>query len=91
MANSLKETFQEISNRYAAALRQPGARGAGAFFTDDADMLPPGPDNFKGTAAIQSFWAAASEALSEPELKTVDATEIRTGLRPRDWDLRSQG
>jgi ketosteroid isomerase-like protein len=76
MAKSLKETIQEVNNRYAAALSRPGAPGAGAFFTEDADLLPPGPDNFKGAAAAQAFWAAATEVLSDARLTTEDVAEI---------------
>jgi ketosteroid isomerase-like protein len=56
---SLKETVQTWETRYAAALND-GARGVGMFFTDDADLLPPGPDNVKGSAAIQTYWTAVA-------------------------------
>ncbi len=51
MADSLTGPIQRIKQRYAAALSQPGAPGAGIFLTDDAALLPPGPDNTKGAKA----------------------------------------
>jgi hypothetical protein len=39
VSKSLKEAIQEINNRYAALLSQPGAPGVGAFFTEDARSL----------------------------------------------------
>jgi uncharacterized protein (TIGR02246 family) len=73
---SLKETIQAINNRYAAALMQPGAPGVADFFTQDADLLPPGPENLKGRAAIQTFWAAVCEKGGDVRLTTADAVAI---------------
>ena len=72
----LKETIQAINNRYAAALMQPGAPGVENFFTQDADLLPPGPENLKGRAAIQKFWAAVCEKGGDVQLTTADAVAI---------------
>jgi ketosteroid isomerase-like protein len=76
VSKSLKETIQEINNRYAALLSQPGAPGVGAFFTEDADLLPPGPDNLKGVQAIEAFWAAVTEHYHEVRLTTVDVAPL---------------
>jgi uncharacterized protein (TIGR02246 family) len=73
---SLKETIQAINNRYAAALMQPGAPGVADFFTQDADLLPPEPENLKGRAAIQTFWAAVCEKGGDVRLTTADAVAI---------------
>jgi ketosteroid isomerase-like protein len=73
---SLKETVQSWCDRYATVLSGPGARGSGAFFTDDADLLPPGPDNVKGAAAIEAFWAAVSEHYHNVRLTTLDAAQL---------------
>jgi ketosteroid isomerase-like protein len=75
---SLKDTIQEINNKYAAILSRPGAPGVGEFFTEDADLLPPGPDNLnlKGPAAIQAFWAAVTEQAGDVRLTTIDAAPI---------------
>ena len=76
MTQSLKDTIQEINSRYAAALSQPGAPGSGAFFTEDADLLPPGPDNLKGAQAIEAFWAAVTEHYHQVRLTTVDVAPL---------------
>ena len=76
MSKSLKEAIQEINNRYAALLSQPGAPGVGAFFTEDADLLPPGPDNLKGVQAIEAFWAAVTEHYHQIHLTTVDVAPL---------------
>ena len=73
---SLKDTIQSINNRYAAVLMRPGAPGAADFFTQDADLLPPGPDNLKGREAIQAFWAAVCDKGGEVRLTTADAVAI---------------
>jgi ketosteroid isomerase-like protein len=75
----LADTINEITQRFVSVLNTPGAAGAGEFYDDDADLLPPGPDNVKGRAAIQSFWAAATEHLGEAELTAVDIAEIAPG------------
>jgi uncharacterized protein (TIGR02246 family) len=75
MAKSLKK-IQQLSKDYALALSRPGAEGAGQFFTEDADLLPPGPQSFRGRAEIQAFWTAATDALSDPRLTTTDVTPI---------------
>jgi ketosteroid isomerase-like protein len=72
---SLKETVQIWETRYAAALND-GARGVGRFFTYDADLLPPGPDNVKGSAAIQTYWTAVAEHYHNVRLTTVDAAQL---------------
>ena len=76
MTRSLRDEFQEINTRYAAALSQRGAPGASAFFAEDVDLLRPGPDNFKGAAAAQAFWAAASDLFHNARLTTVDAVAL---------------
>lgn len=76
---TLNDTIKEMTQRYAAALNTAGAVGVGDFFDDDADLLPPGPDNLKGRAAIQAFWAAATEVFGEPRLTTTDVAEIAPG------------
>jgi len=76
MTKSLKDIIQEINNRYAAVLSQPGAPNVGAFFTEDADLLPPGPDNLKGTQAIEAFWAAVTEHYHDVRLTTVDVAPL---------------
>lgn len=76
---TLNETIKGLTQRYAATLNTQGASGAGDFFDDDADLLPPGPENLKGRAAIQAFWAAASEAFEQPKLTTMDVAEIGSG------------
>jgi ketosteroid isomerase-like protein len=73
---SLKDTIQAINNRYAAVLNQIGAPGARDFFADDADLLPPGPDNVKGADAIQAFWAVATEHFQDVRLTTVDVAPL---------------
>jgi ketosteroid isomerase-like protein len=72
---SLKETVQEWCNRYAAVLIG-GAKGSGAFFAEDANLLPPGPDNIKGPAAIEAFWVAAAEHFTNVRLTTIDAAQL---------------
>ena len=47
MADSLTGTIQRINHRYAAVLSQPGAPGAGTFLAEDADLLPPGPADWR--------------------------------------------
>jgi ketosteroid isomerase-like protein len=76
MTKSLKEEFREINARYTAALNQRGAPGASAFFAEDVDLLPPGPENFKGAAAAQAFWSAASEHFQNARLTTVDVVAL---------------
>lgn len=76
---TLSDTIRRTTEQYAAALNTPGAAGAGDFFDDDADMLPPGLDNVKGRAAIQAFWAAATEIFEDPKLTTSDVAEIGAG------------
>jgi uncharacterized protein (TIGR02246 family) len=76
VAKSLRETIEQLSSEYTAALNRPRAEGAGEFFTEDADLLPPGRDNFHGREQIQAFWTAATEALSDPLLTTNDVTPI---------------
>ena len=73
---SLRETVQAWEDRYAAALSTPGAPGLERFFTDDADLLPPGPENLKGIEAIQSFWSTVSEHYHNAKLKTLDAEQM---------------
>ena len=72
----LKDTIEAITNRYGAVLGRPGAPSAGAFFTADADLLPPGPDNLKGAAAIQAFWAAVTEHYHEVRLTTDEVAPL---------------
>jgi uncharacterized protein (TIGR02246 family) len=75
---SLEDTIRAINARYVAALNQIGAPGAGRFFAEDADLLPPGPDNLKGPQAIQAYWAAASEHFQDVRLTTVDVAALGT-------------
>jgi uncharacterized protein (TIGR02246 family) len=72
----IKDAIQSINNRYATVLMRPGAPGAADFFTEDADLLPPGPDNLKGREAIQAFWAAVCEKGGEVRLTTAEAVAI---------------
>ena len=73
---SLRETVQGWNDRYAAALSTPGAPGLGEFFTHDADLLPPGPDNLKGIKAVQQFWSDVSKYYHNARLATSDAEEM---------------
>ena len=73
---TLKETVQSWEDRYAAALSSPGARGCETFFAEDADLLPPGPDNVKGAAAIAPYWAAVAEHYHNVRLTTSDAAQL---------------
>jgi len=72
---SLKDEIQAINTRYAAALAA-GGTGVGQFFTDDADLLPPGQPNLKGPAAIEAFWRAAVEGAEKVTLTTLDAASL---------------
>jgi ketosteroid isomerase-like protein len=83
----LKETIQAINNRYAAALMQPGAPGVENFFTQDADLLPPGPENLKGRAAIQMFWAAVCEKGGGRATDHRRRGRDRRGCSTGNWDL----
>ncbi len=72
----LNEIFQGLNNEDAAVLNQPGAPGVGRFFTDDVDLLPPGPDNVKGAVAAADFWAGATQHFKNVRLTTVDAVAL---------------
>ena len=73
---SLKETVQSWCDRYAAVRQRPRCARLGSFFAEDADLLPPGPDDLKGSSAIEAFWAAVSEHYHKVRLTTVDAAEL---------------
>ena len=75
---SLKDTVQAWEDRYAAVLGTPGALGLENFFTDDADLLPPGPDNLKGIEAIQNFWSDVTRYYHNVKLRTQDAEQMGT-------------
>lgn len=77
---TLSKTIEGMNQRYVAALSKPGAPEIGDFYAEDADLLPPGPDNLKGRAAIQAFWAAATEHLTDPKLTTTDVAEVGPGF-----------
>lgn len=77
---TLTKTIEDMVQRYAAALGEPGAPRVGDFYAEDANLLPPGPDDLTGRSAIQAFWSAATERLTDPKLTTTDVAEVGPGF-----------
>ena len=75
MSEKLKAEIQAINNRYADLLAK-GGRGVGRFFTEDADLLPPGYQNLKGPEAIEAFWQAAVAGADRVTLTTDDVAQM---------------
>jgi uncharacterized protein (TIGR02246 family) len=75
MSEALKKEIQTINTRYADLLAK-GGNGVAEFFTNDADLLPPGFPNLKGPQAIEGFWKAAVAGADTVTLTTDDAVAI---------------
>lgn len=73
---SLVETIQEINRDYSAVLNELGAPGVDRFFTEDVELLPPGPDNIRGAVAAAAYWAAATEHFRDVHLVTEDVVPL---------------
>ena len=73
-----------------AELLAKGAEGVSEFFTDDADLLPPGYPNLKGPKAIEDFWKAAVAGAETVRLTTEEAVKQIEELTSRANQLIAQ-
>src|SRR6476619_5036058 len=71
-----RATVQTLNEGLMTAFNKAGAAGVGAFYTQDAILLPEGSPIVKGNAAVEAYWKAAAKTAGEMVLDTVTITSL---------------
>jgi uncharacterized protein (TIGR02246 family) len=71
-----KATIQKLNDEWTAAFDKGDAAGVAALYATDAYVLPPGGEMVKGRAAIEAFWKAAMQQVSQPKLEALDVLPL---------------
>jgi uncharacterized protein (TIGR02246 family) len=71
-----KATIEKLNDSFVGAFNRSDFATLAAMYTEDAYLLPPGSAMFKGRTNVQAFWTAASEAISDVKLTTVDVKSL---------------
>jgi uncharacterized protein (TIGR02246 family) len=71
-----KATIEKLNDSFVGAFNRSDFATLAGMFTEDAYLLPPGSAIFKGRTNVQAFWTAASEAISDMRLATVDVKPL---------------
>ena len=67
--------IEEGNSKFSAAVRKGNGAAIAALYTEDATLLPPDSDAFKGRAAIEAFWRGGLRmGIKEAVLTTVDVS-----------------
>src|SRR6478672_9294216 len=69
-------TVGTLNEGLMTAFNKAGAAGVGAFYTQDAILLPEGSPIVKGNAAVEAYWKAAAKTAGEMVLDTVTITSL---------------
>ena len=75
-----KAAIQALENDFAAKGNAGDAAGIGKLYALDAMALPPGAKRQDGRPAIQAFWAAAAQGVTDITLTTVDVKPLGPGV-----------
>ena len=79
-----KATIQALETKIADAANRQDAAGATAFYAVDATLIGSDGKRFDGRAAIQAWWAGATQGLKDAELTTVDVIAVGPDLAIED-------
>jgi len=71
-----KATIEKLNDSFVGAFNRGDFATLAVMYTEDAYLLPPGSAMFKGRTNVQAFWTAASEAISDVKLVTVDVKPL---------------
>ena len=73
---AIHETIVAANEEFMAAFNSGDAAGVAAFYTEDAQLLPPNADVMAGKEAIQAFWQGAMDmGCKECSLEIVELLE----------------
>ena len=73
-----KASIQSLNDKFAAAFNAGDFAAVASHYTEDAVLLPPGAEMMKGRSAIQTFWKAAAEGVSDLKLTATDVKPLGT-------------
>lgn len=73
-----RASIQSLNDKFAAAFNSGDFAAVASHYTEDAYLLPPGAEMTTGRTAIQAFWKAASEGVSDLKLTAEDVKPLGT-------------
>ena len=79
-----KATIQALETKIAEAANRQDAKGAAAFYAEDATLIGSDGKRFDGRAAIEAWWAGATQGLKDAKLTTVDVVAVGPDLAIED-------
>ena len=79
-----KATIQALETKIADAANRQDAAGAAAFYAVDATLIGSDGKRFDGRAAIQAWWAGATQGLKDAKLTTVEVIAVGPDLAIED-------
>jgi uncharacterized protein (TIGR02246 family) len=99
-AQDARPAIEAVGKQFMAAVARGDAAGVAALYSRDAQVLPPGSDAVKGTAAIQAVFQGFVDAgLTDLTLTTLEveahgdtATEVASwALKAKDGTVVDRG
>lgn len=72
-SDKLRQEIAAANDKFMAAVEEQDAAALAAFYTEEAQVLPPNSDFVTGQEAIQGFWQAVMDmGIRRAELETVE-------------------
>ncbi len=92
-AQDARAAIEATGKQFMAAVARGDAAGLAALYTRDAQVLPPGGDFAKGTAAIQAVFQGFVDAgLTDLAITTLEVEPHGdTAIEVNSWTLKAKG
>jgi uncharacterized protein (TIGR02246 family) len=87
------QTMQTLSDRLAAAFNSGDSARIAQLYSEDAILMPPGANMFKGRDGVEKYWSSAAHTVMDTKLTAVEvrSTDQASAQEIGSFTARSRG